>query len=190
MVQLDSSSRVEWVPATFITSEEHEGLTLRAYRGDSSVLLAFDLPTGQTKDLAGFAIECVTPSGKSFWLSNRISFEDGVHEDTPTRNRIWTPSNEAPFQKFRWVDFVRDDTPGPYKYRVSAMYFAQDGNVEPGTTGDIVIDIGPIIQGALKMGFTRGYLTRVRHESFSPPVRVAWLPRPPNDLRFLGRMPE
>jgi hypothetical protein len=42
-------------------TNKNEGLAVTAYAGDGSVLLAFDVDEDKTKNLAGFAVETVTP---------------------------------------------------------------------------------------------------------------------------------
>jgi hypothetical protein len=45
---------------------KNDGLKVAAYAGDGSVLLAFDIDEDKTKNLAGFAVEAVTPDKNSF----------------------------------------------------------------------------------------------------------------------------
>src|SRR6266567_2477852 len=84
------------------------GLTLKAFRGDGGVLLAFDLDQHLTANLAGFAVQCTPPNGPAAYLLNRLSFDTPITAATTPQARQWTPSNLAPFQKFRWKHFPAD----------------------------------------------------------------------------------
>src|SRR5262249_28564226 len=99
---------------------ESHGLKIYAYTGDGSVLLAFDFPNGhRPADLAGFAIERTSPSGRSQYLQNRLSFDSKYDSNTTAEKREWHSSLDAPFQKFRWIDFPPDLQPEKvqkYKY--------------------------------------------------------------------------
>jgi hypothetical protein len=88
------------------------GLTLKAYRGDGGVLVAFDLDQHLTSNLAGFALQCTPPNGPAAYLLNRLSFDIPITAATTPQERQWTPSNLAPFQKFRWMHFPADLAPG------------------------------------------------------------------------------
>ena len=104
-----------------------QGLTVKAYRGDGSALLAFDLDEKLCQNLAGFAIKRTAPDKKSCYLPNFLSFTSNVTNETRTEDLDEHPSNEAPFQKFRWIDVVEDVQDGQYHYDVTAMYFADGG---------------------------------------------------------------
>src|SRR5438067_133632 len=121
------------------------GLTLKAYRGDGGVLLAFDLDQHLTANLAGFAVQRTPPSGPSAYLLNRLSFNTDFTASTTPQERIWTPSNLAPFQKFRWMDFPADLDAGAYTYTVTAMYFGPNGSTQlaPGVSANISLELVP-----------------------------------------------
>src|SRR5689334_17717055 len=104
-----------------------EGLTVKVYRGDGSAMLAFDLDKDKLKNLAGFSIKRTTPGGKSEYLPNRLGFTSCVTTDTKTEEMEGHPSDEAPFQKFAWVDIPSEMSPGDFKYEVTAMYFDAGG---------------------------------------------------------------
>ena len=83
----------------FHKSASKNGVSITAYRGDGSALLAFDLdPQLATELFAGFAIEATAPDGTKEWLMNRLNFDIGLHSaSTPEeRQKNWTPSNAAP----------------------------------------------------------------------------------------------
>jgi len=95
------------MPGNHTAASHNGGLTLKVYRGDRSILMAFNLDEPQTPNLAGFAIKVTDPNGKSDFLKNRLSFTRPITSETTMgqRENIRTPSNEAPFQKFRWAWF-------------------------------------------------------------------------------------
>jgi phosphatidylserine/phosphatidylglycerophosphate/cardiolipin synthase-like enzyme len=135
-------------------------VNVRAYRGDRSVLLAFDLPEKDRHDLAGFAIRCVPPTGAPYWLRNRLSFDTVLTPASTAEDRVWTPSNEAPFQKFWWVDFPGGD-PGKRTYQVTARYFGRGGALRDGASGGATLEVAPYKNpsGKLEIGFTSGYIS-------------------------------
>lgn len=137
-----------------------DGLTVKAYRGSGAAMLAFDLDERHVKDLAGFAIRRARPKQEAEYLPNRISFEEGAHAETPGEKMTAThPSNEAPFQKFRWIDIPPEIVPGEFKYEVTAMHFGPKGKLVEGQTADVSIEIEPRKTGRFDFGFTRGYLS-------------------------------
>lgn len=144
---------------TIQTTGEADGLSVKAYKGDGSVLLAFDLDKQLTERLAGFAVKRVPPSGRPDFLLNRLNFEVKVTTDTTPAKRVFTPTNIAPFQTFRWTDFPPLDKPGKYHYEVSAMYFKNKDGLKKGPTVTVPVEVGPFHDGHSEIGFTRGYLS-------------------------------
>jgi hypothetical protein len=157
----------------------HEGLTVKAHRGEGAVLLAFDATRELARDLAGFAIEYTTPDGKTHPLTNRLTFDDPiVAETTPERRQeIATDTREAPLQKFHWVHYPPPQQigPGSFRYRVTAMLF-EDGSERdlrdgPHTTVDV--ELVSRAHRGFALGFTRGYVSSQAYaERFgrAPPV--------------------
>ncbi len=139
------------------------GLTLKAYRGDGGVLLAFDLDQHLTANLAGFAVQCTPSNGPATYLLNRLSFDTPITAATTPQARPWTPSNLAPFQKFRWMHFPADLEPGAYTYTITAMYFGPGGSTQltPGVSAAISLELVPSQPQFqhFEMGFTRGDLS-------------------------------
>ncbi len=135
------------------------GLVAKAYPGDGSVLLAFDLDKTLTTNLAGFAIKRTSPDGASSYLLNRLNFASKVTSTTSPDARVWTPSNEAPFQKFRWVDFPDAIAPGSYVYEVDAMYFDSKGGLTPGHRKSLEVSFPGTRGDPMRVNFTRGYLS-------------------------------
>jgi phosphatidylserine/phosphatidylglycerophosphate/cardiolipin synthase-like enzyme len=132
-------------------------LKVSAYRGDGAVLLAFDMNAGDVKSLAGFSIRCTLGNGQSQWLQNRLSFSSNFTSKTTAETRSWTPSNEAPFQKFWWADFPRG-TPGDCVYEVTAMN-RENGSLVQGPKAQVRVHVGPYQAGELTVAFTRGYIS-------------------------------
>lgn len=163
--------------APIITTNSSGGLTVKAYAGDGAVLLAFDLDQTVTQGLAGFAIRRTPPSGPAAYLLNRLNFTTTVTAGTNPQDRVWTPSNVAPFQKFRWVDFPGEVNPGVYQYDITAMYFGQGTQLKAGPVATVSADLRPREFGAFEFGFTRGYMssqayaTIFKNAPFRPPTK-------------------
>jgi hypothetical protein len=141
------------------TSATKDGLTVKLYRGDGSAMLAFNVDKGKTKNLAGFAVKRTAPDGKSIYLPNMLGFTSCVTTETKTEEIEGHPSNEAPFQKFRWLDVPEEMQPGDFRYDVTAMYFDKGNTLMAGPTLDVSLEIEPKKVGAFEFGFTRGYLS-------------------------------
>jgi len=148
------------MPKPTMLSSSQNGLAVKVYRGAGSALLVMDLEKDKTENLAGFAIQCTPPGKAPFFLLNRLNFDTGVHAGTSPANRQWTPSNLAPFQKFRWSHFLSEEVTGSavYTYAVTAMYYVKSG-LEKGATASVAIDLGPDPFDKFDVGFTRGYLS-------------------------------
>ncbi|HJU53095.1 MAG TPA: phospholipase D-like domain-containing protein [Pyrinomonadaceae bacterium] len=140
-------------------SATKDGLTAKVYRGDGAAMLAFNLDEKLTKDLAGFAVKRTAPDGKSAYLNNRLHFTSSVTSDTKMEEIGGHPTNEAPLQKFRWMDFPEEMMPGDYRYDVTAMLFDKGGQLKEGPTVRVDLEIEPKKIGDFEFGFTRGYLS-------------------------------
>jgi hypothetical protein len=164
--------------AQAVLSNSQGGLTVKAYRADGAFLMAFDLDPGLTNGLAGFAIKCTPPSGTPYFIPNRIGFTSVYTSQTTPSQRIWMPSNQAPIQKFRWVDFPPEITDGTYTFDVSAMYFDPATGLKSGPTTQVSFDFLRLQNGPLEVGFTRGYLSsqayavKFKNAPFSPDPRT------------------
>src|SRR5258708_37158350 len=103
------------------------GLSIVAYPGDNKILLALSLTDAQInptdKNLAGFAIWRTQGSQPEEALSNRIGLTYGVSDATTPAARKWIPSDEAPFQKFHWINVPPDGFDQPIIYRVKSLSF-------------------------------------------------------------------
>jgi phosphatidylserine/phosphatidylglycerophosphate/cardiolipin synthase-like enzyme len=91
------------------------GFTVKAYAGTTGVLLAFNIENSLRNGLLGFAIERFDGKKKE-WLSGMIPFPEISH----ALGQL-IPSNQAPFQKFRWSDYrVYPDS--EYEYSIYPVY--------------------------------------------------------------------
>jgi hypothetical protein len=156
-------------------SATKDGLTVKVYRGDGSAMLAFNLDEKHTQNLAGFAIKRTTPGGKPTWLPNRLGFASCVTADTKTEDIGGHPSNEAPLQKFRWIDIPEEMMPGDFKYEVTAMQFDKDGKLTAGPSVEVELEIEPRKVGEFEFGYTRGYLSSQAYTDLfkNAPIRPA-----------------
>ena len=141
-------------------SASNGGLRVMGYRGDGSVMLAFNLENAPEPGFAGFAIQCSAPDGTTFFLKNRLTFTSPITANTGpvARHAIAADSNVAPYQKFRWIDFSSSRGPGKYTYTVSAMYHKGTA-LEARTSASVTLDLGLFQSGNLQVGFTRGFLS-------------------------------
>jgi hypothetical protein len=126
------------MPATGVRNPS--GLQVAAYGGANCVLIAMSVPDNQTKDLAGFTIWRRREGEAEQPLLNRLNFDDPITSATTPAQRKWTSSEEAPFQKFRWVDIPPDGVDKPTTYRVRAMYFSGAGkSMHPGVEASVTV---------------------------------------------------
>ncbi|HEY2289422.1 MAG TPA: hypothetical protein VGM86_01855, partial [Thermoanaerobaculia bacterium] len=76
-----------------MTSEFHKsasknGVSITAYRGDGSALLAFDIDQHLVTPLfAGFAVQAKAPDGTTEWLKNRLNLKTGLHSESTPADR-------------------------------------------------------------------------------------------------------
>jgi hypothetical protein len=139
---------------------EVSGLRVVAYPGANSVLIAMSVPQDNTKNLAGFAIFRQRDGEDEQALLNRLSFDDAVTSETTPQQRKWTPSDQAPFQKFRWVDIPPDGTDKQATYRVCAMYFTGQGKaIKKGAKASVVVPPISHAYAKFRAAFTRGYIS-------------------------------
>jgi hypothetical protein len=150
-------------------------LTVKVYRGDGSAMLAFNLDKKLTKNLAGFAIKRTAPGGKSTYIPNRLTFASCVTSDTKAEEIGGHPSNEAPIQKFRWIDIPEEMKPGEFLYEVTAMQFGKDGKLIEGPVVEVGLEIEPRKIGLFEFGYTRGYLSSQAYTDLfkNAPIRPA-----------------
>ena len=147
------------------TKTPKNGMSVKAYRGDAKVLLAFNLPKAKTKNLAGFTIKVAPDGQEPFYLQNQLRFED----QSKHAQDLKLPANSsfnAPIHKFRWLHIPGslhqglEVFLGQYKYTVTPRYFDNTGSLLPiddslGTTIDV--NVVPFSKGKIDLGFTRGF---------------------------------
>jgi phosphatidylserine/phosphatidylglycerophosphate/cardiolipin synthase-like enzyme len=145
---------------TELISKDVEGLRIAAYAGANSVLIAMSVPDAATANLAGFAIWRQRDGEPEQALPNRLNFDDPVTSATTPQQREWTDSDEAPFQKFRWVDIPADGTDKSATYRVCAMYFTGEGKaIKKGPEASVVVPPVGHRYTKFRAAFTRGYIS-------------------------------
>ena len=137
-------------------------LTVTAYPGDNAVLIAMSLSDDaldeQAKNLAGFAIFRKTGTGAETAIPNRLNFTAQITKATTPDQREWTPSSEAPFQKFRWVDVLSQDFTQAVTYRVVAKYFSGGGPaMTDGPSASVTVQPPGPAHSNFTVAFTRGY---------------------------------
>jgi phosphatidylserine/phosphatidylglycerophosphate/cardiolipin synthase-like enzyme len=162
-------------PHKIHNSATKDGLTAKVYRGDGAAMLAFNLDEKLTKNLAGFSVKRTAPDGKSEYLNNRLHFTSCVTADTKTEELLGHPTNEAPLQKFRWIDIPNEMMPGDFRYDVTAMMFDAGGKLKEGPTVRVDLEIEPRKIGSFEFGFTRGYLSSQAYTDLfkNAPIRPA-----------------
>jgi len=145
--------------AEMLTRSENGGLTAVAYRGDGATLLAFDVDEELAGDLAGFALEFTPPGGRPTPIRNRLSFDAPITAETTPEERVWTPTDQAPLQKFHWIHRPADVEPGEFRYRVSAKLFDSGGGLKSGPSTEIALELLDEGYKDLDLGFTRAYIS-------------------------------
>lgn len=159
-------------------------LTVQAFVGDGCTLLAFDVKQGSTNGLAGFAIKRQSPDGTNVYIENMLNFTVKLTQDTkePDVGAAATPSDQAPFQKYRWIDFPNDVNSGEFTYQVETRYFDPDEkNLRTGDTVQVVVTLGSRQGTNFHVGFTRGYVSsqayarKFHNEEFRPAAKTPYL---------------
>ena len=104
-----------------LTKNADDSFRVKAYAGTNGVLLAFDLAETRREGFLGFAVEQQEAGKPGQWLLSSLTFPGKAHTIPK-----WgaTPSNLAPFQKFRWADHSIDPAT-TCTYRVHLKYAGQ-----------------------------------------------------------------
>lgn len=128
------------------------GLSLKAYRGEGAVLLAFDVDESLVEQLAGFAVRYTDPTRGEQWIHNRLSFDE-TSRATPT------PTNVAPIQRFRLTHAPTEQS-GDLTYTATAMLFGSTGTTDlvAGPTTSVQLNLAHEAFPKFDLGFTRGSL--------------------------------
>jgi len=143
------------------TFKSNNGVSARVYQGDAMSLLAFDLDESLLKPgFVGFSIECKPPRGSSYFLLNLLNFEG--------KSDVFTPSDKAPFQKFRWLHVpgnihqpLNDTAYGDYLYTITPRYWEGDAlaPLDPALSVEVGMTIKPFEDNRLEIAFARGFMT-------------------------------
>ena len=115
-----------------LVSNADDTFRVKAYAGTNGVLLAFDLDEQRKTNLLGFGIQQKEQGRAWQWLLSSLTFPGKAHTIAK-----WgaTPSNLAPFQKYRWADYSIE--PGTTcSYRVHLMYA---GQAAPGESLELTV---------------------------------------------------
>ncbi len=151
-----------------VVSKAANQFSVKAYSGDNKTLLAFDFDDATlAKNLAGFTIACKLPGTQpAFYLFNFLEFQNpGDHAQVA--GELPHSTVNAPIQKYRWVDFAHAPenggslVAGNYTYTVTPRYFDPSASmlaIDKNKSVSVTIPVGPFVSGALKLGFTRGYM--------------------------------
>ena len=125
-------------------------------------MLCFDLAPSKTANCVGFSIQCVTPAKKSFFLYNRLAFDEPLTDRNTNAEKlaeVSTPSNRAPFQRFRWLhvptsSFDAKEEFGTYTYRVTPRYMINEklASLDADRTVEIKMEVEPFKKGKSKSG--------------------------------------
>jgi len=119
----------------FTSTATKKSLTVKLWRGERMCLAGMDVDQPED-DFVGFSIEVRNPGSAGFFaLRNRLNFSYPTSAAEAVNGYRNFPSTEAPFQKFRWIDFPPDAAPGKYVYRVTRKHMAKNGTL---TDGDAV----------------------------------------------------
>jgi phosphatidylserine/phosphatidylglycerophosphate/cardiolipin synthase-like enzyme len=113
------------------TAASQNGIHVKAYAGTTGVLLACDVEPGKRPGLLGFALERRVGNAKEWeWLLGKLNWCGA-----PQSPDQYFPSNEKPFQKFRWSDY-RALPSTQYEYRIHPVY---------GSPEDLEMRSGPTV---------------------------------------------
>ena len=157
------------------TRNQNHLLAVTAYVGDAKTLLAFDLTDDSARTgLGGFTIEVHPPGTEPYYVTNNLRLAPSPIHAVVAGESPFSTAN-APIHKFRWVHVPglvhQGGTPtfGQYTYVVTPRYFDRSHALQPldpSTSVSVEVAVGPFVKGALKAGFTRGYVQSqayVRH---------------------------
>lgn len=114
-------------------------VSVRAYKGDATTLLAFDLDQSLLENFVGFSVRVTQGNREPYPLTNKLSFAPAILKKNGIDDREKLSTVYSPYQKFRWVHVPSSehyiDNPyfGPYTYEVTPRYLVNDILKEPGT---------------------------------------------------------
>ena len=103
--------------------ETHDGLTLKAYRGDGCALLAFDIDPRFVDDLAGFAVEYDTPGGRTLPTVQPAALRRPCHGRDPASPAALDADRGGAAAAVPLGRTSRRSIPAAFSYRATAMIF-------------------------------------------------------------------
>jgi hypothetical protein len=142
-------------------------VSVRAYKGDATTLLAFDLDESLTENFVGFTVRVKQGNRDPYPLSNRLSFKPAILRKNGIDDKEKLSSLYSPYQKFRWVHVPSSehyiDNPyfGNYAYEVTPRYLVDDVlmDLDPALTVSVTVDVSPFRDGEVQVGFTRAFIS-------------------------------
>jgi len=179
------------MPVDFIARNAADGLTLKLYRGEDMVLLAFDIDDSLKKpDFIGFGIQ--------YFIGNATQPRDVFNFLTFKRVRLAAKaakkdialgertSMRSPIQMFRWAHVPSVPLDGNVTYQVSAMFWNGDKPPLVKATTRATIDANRSTRGTfLNLGFTRGFASSQAYERNFPNQRKVMPPVGKPQLDFV-----
>src|SRR5262249_15325370 len=161
----------------YIAGNTTDGLTLKLYRGEDMVLLAFDIDDSLKKpDFVGFGIQYFLGDSTqprdvfNFLMFKRVRLKAknaAKHIQLAAR-----ASMRSPIQQFRWAHVPSVPLDGPVTYQVSAMFWNGDNPIVAKATTRATIDVHRATRGPfLNVGFTRGFASSQAYERNFPNER-------------------
>jgi hypothetical protein len=165
------------MPVDFIASNTTDGLTLKLYRGEDMVLLAFDVDDSLKKsDFVGFGIQYfVGNATRPRDVFKLLTFKcvrlaaKAAKKEIALAERT---SMRSPIQMFRWAHVPSVPLDGPVTYQVSAMFWNGDKAPHAKATTRATIGANRATRGTfLNLGFTRGFASSQAYERNFPNQR-------------------
>ncbi len=141
------------------------GVTVKAYKGDATTLLAFSLAENLLQNFTGFSIR-VEFNDKSYYVFNKLTYKSGAVNINASKNADITTSEFSPIQKFNWLHVpstqynISNPYYGKYTYYITPRYIV-NSTLQPlnaSLTSSIKIDVSPFKKGKFKLGFTRSFI--------------------------------
>ena len=161
----------------YIASNTTDGLTLKLYRGEDMVLLAFDIDDSlKQPDFVGFAIQYfLGDSTQPRDVFNFLMFKCVRLKAKTAKKHIQLAARasiRSPIQQFRWAHVPSVPLDGPVTYQVSVMFWNGDNPIVAKATTRATIDAHRASRGTfLNVGFTRGFASSQAYERNFPNER-------------------
>ena len=133
-----------------------KGLTLKAYRGNVSALLAFDVDP-KSAQIRRIRDRVLAAHRQGLHPAQPASFAQGMPAKTTPAQREWTPTTEGPIEKFHWVDYPPTVTKGKFTLKADSdvVKKGSESAIEPGPTSEVSLELWDEGYGNFDLGFTR-----------------------------------